>query len=196
MTWQQWQGDEVRARTSKTQALIDMPCHPVLKAHLEDCPSARRQGGQPTGAICVTGDGTPWPSDNALSGRCGGWSRPTRGCPTTARCTAALRRRGADGARAGRAMAAIRGGARAPHVQDGDEIRHRAAAGARGRRGDESACSSACIGSRPSSTFLRRSSAAAGGVKSWPGWCSAWCSRWCCCECSSLSAMLMALRSI
>ncbi len=67
MTWQQWQGDIVRVRTAKTHQLIDMPCHPVLKAHLEEL----RQGPVvpfPTGPICLRGDGRAWPSDNALSG--------------------------------------------------------------------------------------------------------------------------------
>jgi integrase len=35
MTWQQDQGDLLRVRTSKTRALIDLPCHPVLRAHLD-----------------------------------------------------------------------------------------------------------------------------------------------------------------
>lgn len=67
MTWQQWQGDEVRVRTAKTHALIDMPCHAVLKAHFEQLRSSAKVVSL-KGPICLREDGTPWPTDNALSG--------------------------------------------------------------------------------------------------------------------------------
>jgi integrase len=35
MTWQQFQGDVVRVRQSKTTALLDIACHSVLRRHLE-----------------------------------------------------------------------------------------------------------------------------------------------------------------
>lgn len=67
MTWQQWQGDVIRVRQAKTGALLELPCHAVLSAHLEEL----RRGPVapfPTAPICVRADGSPWPSDNALSG--------------------------------------------------------------------------------------------------------------------------------
>jgi integrase len=67
MTWQQWQGDFVRVRTSKTGALIDMPCHPVLKAHLEQL-RAEAKVISLAGPICLTAAGIPFASANALSG--------------------------------------------------------------------------------------------------------------------------------
>jgi integrase len=67
MTWQQWQGDSLRVRTSKTRSLIDMPCHPALKAYLEDLKRTAKVVSL-TGAICLTDKGTPFPSANALSG--------------------------------------------------------------------------------------------------------------------------------
>jgi integrase len=67
MTWQQFQGEEVRVRTAKTHVLIDLPCHPVLRAHLEEIRRGRVVPF-PTAPICLRDDGTPWPSDNALSG--------------------------------------------------------------------------------------------------------------------------------
>jgi integrase len=67
MTWQQWQGDQVRVRTSKTRALIDMPCHPVLKAHLEELKRTAKVVSL-TGAICLTEKGAPFATANALSG--------------------------------------------------------------------------------------------------------------------------------
>jgi integrase len=36
MTWQQFQGDMIRVRQSKTHALIDVGCHSVLSRHLEE----------------------------------------------------------------------------------------------------------------------------------------------------------------
>lgn len=66
MTWQQWQGDELRVRTSKTRTLIDLGCHAVLKAHLE---ALRRESKivSLTGPICLTPAGKPF-TPNGLSG--------------------------------------------------------------------------------------------------------------------------------
>lgn len=66
MTWLQWQDDLVRVRTAKTHQLIDMPCHPLLKAHLADL----RKGAkvvQLTGPICLNKDGKPF-TPGALGG--------------------------------------------------------------------------------------------------------------------------------
>jgi integrase len=67
MTWQQWQGDLIRVRTSKTHELLELPCHPVLAAHLEELRRTSKVVSL-TGPICLGEDGLPWPSDNALSG--------------------------------------------------------------------------------------------------------------------------------
>jgi integrase len=67
MTWQQDQGDILRVRTSKTRALIDLPCHPVLRAHLDQV----RRGAKVVslaGPICLTQAGKPFATANALSG--------------------------------------------------------------------------------------------------------------------------------
>jgi integrase len=67
MTWQQDQGEILRVRTSKTRALIDLPCHPVLRAHLDQV----RRGAKVvslTGPICLTPGGKPFGTANALSG--------------------------------------------------------------------------------------------------------------------------------
>jgi integrase len=66
MTWQQLQGDWMRVRTSKTRALIDLPCHPVLKAHLDMLRKAAKVVSL-TGPICLTPTGKPF-SVNGLSG--------------------------------------------------------------------------------------------------------------------------------
>lgn len=66
MTWQQDQGDLLRVRTSKTRALIDLPCHPALRAHLDQV----RRGAKVvslTGTICLSPAGKPY-SVNAMSG--------------------------------------------------------------------------------------------------------------------------------
>ncbi len=38
MTWQQFQGDVIRVRQSKTTALLDIACHSVLRRHLDMLP--------------------------------------------------------------------------------------------------------------------------------------------------------------
>jgi integrase len=67
MTWQQDQGEILRVRTSKTRALIDLPCHPVLRAHLDKV----RKGSKVvslTGPICLSDAGKRY-SVNAMSGQ-------------------------------------------------------------------------------------------------------------------------------
>lgn len=60
MTWQQFQGDIVRVRQSKTGTLLDIACHRVLRQHLE---ALARTG--PT--ICVTAKGDAY-TVNGMSG--------------------------------------------------------------------------------------------------------------------------------
>jgi integrase len=67
MTWQQWQGDVIRARTSKTRQLIDMPCHPVLAQYLEALKRSAKVVSL-AGPICLTERGKPFATANALSG--------------------------------------------------------------------------------------------------------------------------------
>ncbi len=69
MTWQQWQGDWIQVRQSKTGALLDLPCHPVLKAHLD---RLRKTASVVSlaGPICLTQAGKPF-SPDGLSGALG-----------------------------------------------------------------------------------------------------------------------------
>lgn len=60
MTWQQFQGDVIRVRQSKTTALLDIACHATLRRHLD---TLKRR----TGPICLTADGDPF-TPNGLSG--------------------------------------------------------------------------------------------------------------------------------
>lgn len=69
MTWQQDQGAWLRVRTSKTRTLVDLPCHPVLRAHLDALPKLRGVIPHPKAPICCGPDGKPWPSVNAMSGQ-------------------------------------------------------------------------------------------------------------------------------
>jgi predicted transcriptional regulator len=48
-------------RQSKTKELLDIPCHPVLRAHLS---GLKRRGVQ----ICTNVEGLPYRTANALSG--------------------------------------------------------------------------------------------------------------------------------
>jgi integrase len=82
MTWQQDQGDMLAGATSKTRALIDLPCHPVLRAHLD---LVRRQAKvvSLTGPDRAVERGKPY-SVNAMSGQLRRQVERTRGCPTTA----------------------------------------------------------------------------------------------------------------
>jgi len=59
MVWTQFQGDIVRVRQQKTTALLDIPCHPILKAHLE---GLKRSGV----VICTVADGSAY-TPNGLS---------------------------------------------------------------------------------------------------------------------------------
>ena len=63
MTWQQWQGDALRVRQSKTGTLLEIPCHPVLRAHLAGLKKSARAI-----QICTTLSGKPFPTADALSG--------------------------------------------------------------------------------------------------------------------------------
>lgn len=67
MTWQQWQSDIIRCRTSKTRQLVDMPCHAALRAHFEQLRSGAKVVSL-TGAVCLTAQGTPYATANAMSG--------------------------------------------------------------------------------------------------------------------------------
>lgn len=66
MTWSQWQGDVIRVRTSKTGALLDIPCHPALKTYLERLRASRKVVAM-SGEICLTEAGKPF-SVNGLNG--------------------------------------------------------------------------------------------------------------------------------
>lgn len=61
MTWQQFQGDVIRVRQSKTTALLDIACHGALRRHLEAIP---RVGV----VICTTAEGKAY-TPNGLSGQ-------------------------------------------------------------------------------------------------------------------------------
>lgn len=61
MTWQQFQGGTIRVRQSKTRTLIDIPCHPTLRKHLEGLKATGIQ-------ICTNGEGLPYPTADAMSG--------------------------------------------------------------------------------------------------------------------------------
>jgi integrase len=66
MKWNQWQGDIVRVRQSKTGALLDIACHPVLRAHLEQLRASRKVIAF-AGEIALTAKGKPFTA-NGLSG--------------------------------------------------------------------------------------------------------------------------------
>lgn len=61
MTWRQFQGDVIRVKQSKTKTLLDIACHPALRAHLT---ALKRRGVQ----ICTNAKGLPYATANALSG--------------------------------------------------------------------------------------------------------------------------------
>lgn len=67
MTWSQFQGEAIRVRTSKTGALLDIPCHPILRKFLEGV-RARRKVVSMKGSIVIDEDGRPI-TINALNGR-------------------------------------------------------------------------------------------------------------------------------
>lgn len=67
MTWQQDQGDILRVRTSKTRALIDLPCHAVLRAHLDRVKKEAKIVSL-TGPIVLSEAGKPM-SVNQMSGQ-------------------------------------------------------------------------------------------------------------------------------
>ena len=53
MTWQQFQGDVIRVRQSKTTALLDIACHSVMRRHLETLPRTAV-------VICASADGAAY----------------------------------------------------------------------------------------------------------------------------------------
>lgn len=66
MRWNQFQGDIVRVRQSKTTALLDIACHPVLRAHLEQRKERLlRETVRPI-TICTTAEGDAYTA-NGLS---------------------------------------------------------------------------------------------------------------------------------
>jgi integrase len=67
MTWQQDQGDFLRVRTSKTRALIDLPCHAVLRAHLDRVRTQAKVVSL-TGPIVLSDKGKPM-TVNQMSGQ-------------------------------------------------------------------------------------------------------------------------------
>lgn len=67
MRWNQWQGDIIRVRTSKTRASLDIPCHPVLRLHLEQLRGARKVVAL-AGTIALADSGKPF-TPNGLSGQ-------------------------------------------------------------------------------------------------------------------------------
>lgn len=53
MTWQQFQGDVIRVRQSKTTALLDIACHSLLRRHLDALPRTAV-------VICTSADGVAY----------------------------------------------------------------------------------------------------------------------------------------
>lgn len=62
MVWTQFQGDTIRVRQSKTKAMLDIACHPVLRTHLESIKRARKGV-----VIATTASGAAY-TPNAFSG--------------------------------------------------------------------------------------------------------------------------------
>lgn len=62
MRWDQWQGDIIRVRTSKTGALLDLACHPVLRSHLERLRGSRKVIAM-SGEIALSDKGKPFSPD-------------------------------------------------------------------------------------------------------------------------------------
>lgn len=67
MRWSQWQGGAIRVRQSKTHALLEIPCHAVLQAHLEQLRKSAKVIGIGDGVICLTAAGQPF-TPNSLAG--------------------------------------------------------------------------------------------------------------------------------
>lgn len=59
MTWQQYQGNTIRVRQSKTTAMLDIDCHSILRAHLD---GIKKRGV----VICTTAAGKAYTA-NSLS---------------------------------------------------------------------------------------------------------------------------------
>lgn len=73
MTWQQFQGDIIRVRQSKTTALLDIACHSVLRKHLD---GLKKRGV----VICATAEGKAF-TPNGLSGALRRQVAATKGMP-------------------------------------------------------------------------------------------------------------------
>ncbi|WP_419808716.1 tyrosine-type recombinase/integrase [Sphingomonas sp.] len=57
MTWQQFQGDVIRVRQSKTSALLDIACHSVLRRHLDALPRTAVVIATSADAVAFTAQG-------------------------------------------------------------------------------------------------------------------------------------------
>ena len=62
MRWDQWQGDIIRVRTSKTGQLLDLACHPVLRTHFERLRGSRKVIAM-SGEIALSDKGVPYTPD-------------------------------------------------------------------------------------------------------------------------------------
>jgi integrase len=68
MTWQQFQGDLIRVNTSKTRELLEIPCHPILRAHLEALRKSGQGGAAERARSAVPTRACRYATANALSG--------------------------------------------------------------------------------------------------------------------------------
>jgi integrase len=66
MNWNQWQGDIIRVRTSKTRQFLDIACHPQLRSYLDQLRKSSKVVAL-GGAIALTEQGVPF-TVNGLSG--------------------------------------------------------------------------------------------------------------------------------
>lgn len=66
MTWTLYQGDMIRVRQSKTRAMLDIPCHSLLRAHLEAIrPKGRKIVPLPgKDFICIREGTEAWSANN------------------------------------------------------------------------------------------------------------------------------------
>lgn len=70
MTWQQFQGDVVRVRQSKTGKPLIIACHPILRDHLKDLRRKLDAEGKRGIMICTSAVGRPY-NANSLSSAVG-----------------------------------------------------------------------------------------------------------------------------
>jgi integrase len=66
MTWTLYQGDMIRVRQSKTRAMLDIPCHSLLRAHLDSIkPKGRKIVPLPgKDFICIREGAEAWSANN------------------------------------------------------------------------------------------------------------------------------------